>query len=93
MGKTKDAKNLKEYNITIYQKGFLASSIYKGNTINEYFQYRQIYNIIHHPNIGIEIVAYNGFRKVFYHDLDGESQFLFDSIIGKMNEWLGLNLN
>jgi len=93
MVKSKDAKNLKEYNIEIYTKGFMATSVLKGITTNDFFHYKQIYNIIHHKNIGIEIICYNGLRRVFYHDLDGESQYLFNLVSAKMNEWVGSNLN
>ena len=58
-----------------------------------YFNEKNIYNIIHHKNIGIEIICYNGLRRVFYHDLDGESRYLFNLVSAKMNEWVGSNLN
>ena len=93
MVKSKDAKNLKEYDITAYTKGLLATSTINNITTHDYFQYKQIYNILHHKNVGIEIIGYSGIRRVFYHNTDGESQILFDLISAKMNDWLGTNLN
>lgn len=93
MGKAKDAKRLKEYDILAYTKGFIAQSIVDGNTINDYFQYKQIYNIIHHPNVGIEIIGYNGSRRIFYHDDDGDTIILFNLVTDKMLAWMQSNKN
>lgn len=93
MVKSSDAKRLKEYDITIYDKGFVAISVTNNNVFHEFFQYKQIYNILHHPSTGVEVLFYNGYRRVFYHSLPGESQFLFDMLHGSMTSWLGSNLN
>ena len=91
--KSKDAKNVKEYNITSYNKGFMSTNTIDGITTNEFFQYKEIYQVIHHLNRGVEIVGYNGKRRVFYNDLSGESQTLFNTITSKMVSWMGSNLN
>jgi len=93
MPKSKDAKRLKEYNIDIYTKGFVATSILNGITTNDFFHYKKIYNILHHKNIGIEIICHNGTRRVFYHDLDGESEYLFNLVSDKMVTWMQSNKN
>ena len=93
MPKPKDAKGLKEYDILDYTKGFIAQSVVDGNTINDYFQYNQIYNIIHHPNVGVEIIDYNESRRIFYHDDDGDSVILFNLVKGKMLAWMQSNTN
>ena len=93
MPKPKDAKRLKEYDITAYTKGFLAISTLDGITTNDFFQYKQIYNIVHHPGVGIEIIGYNGNRRIFYHDDDGDSMILFDLVSTKMNAWMQSNKN
>ena len=93
MVKSKDAKSLKEYNITDYTKGFVATSVLDGVITTDYFQYRNIYNIVNHVNIGVEIICYNGIRRVFYHNTAGESEILFNLINTRMNAWVGSNLN
>ncbi len=93
MGKPKDAKGLKEYDILAYTKGFIAQSVVDGNTINDYFQYKQIYNIVHHPNVGIEIIGYHGNRRIFYHDDDLDTIILFNLIASKMLNWMQSNVN
>ena len=93
MGKSKDAKSLKEYNISDYTKGFVATSVLNGIITTDYFQYRNIYNIIHHSGIGVEIICYNGTRRIFYHNTVGDSQILFDLINTRMSTWVGSNLN
>lgn len=89
----KDAKGLKEYNITAYTKGFVAVSTINGNVLKEYFQYKEIYNILHHTNVGVEFIGYNGIRKIFYHDNDGDSSNLFNLVSNKMLEWMQSNKN
>ena len=93
MSKAKDAKRLKEYDILAYTKGLVSVSTVDGITTNDYFQYRQIYNIIHHPNVGIEIIGYHGNRRIFYHDDDGDSVILFNIISDKMMAWMQSNKN
>lgn len=93
MPKAKDAKNLKEYDILAYTKGLVSTSVENGIITNDFFQYKQIYNIVHHPNTGIEIIGYNGNRRIFYHDTDGESLILFTLISDKMNAWMQSNNN
>lgn len=63
--KSSDAKRLKEYDILSYNKGFISTSTLNGVTTTDYFLYSRIYNLLHHPNIGIEVVSYNGNRRVF----------------------------
>ena len=93
MAKAKDAKNLKEYDIIAYTKGFVSTSIENGVITNDFFHYKQIYNIVHHPNTGIEIISYNGNRRIFYHDTSGESEILFNLVLEKMNVWMQSNKN
>ena len=91
--KSKNAKKNKEYNIDVYKKGFITTSEIDGKTVNEYFQYKDIERIIHHPNTGIEIIGINGSLRVFYNDVVGESENLFNYITIKMVEWMDSNLN
>ena len=49
--KTKDAKGAKEYNITALTKGFITTTVVDGKTIEEYFQFREINQIIYHPDV------------------------------------------
>jgi len=93
MAKAKDAKRLKEYDIYAYTKGFVAQSVVNGITVVDYFQYKEIYNIVHHPNVGIEIIGYSGNRRIFYHDDDGDSVVLFDLIKSSMLAWMNSNKN
>ena len=93
MPKPKDAKGLTEYDIFAYTKGFVAQSVVNGITVVDYFQYKEIYNIVHHPNVGIEIIGYSGNRRIFYHDNDGDSVILFDLIKSKMLDWMQSNRN
>jgi len=90
---SKDAKKVKEFNIEVYTKGFTSTYILDGIATNEYFQYKEIYQILHYPDIGVEIVSYNGNRRVFYNDIPGESQILFDLINTTMTTWMNSNLN
>lgn len=91
--KTKDSKKTLEFDITTYTKGFVAEVIIDGNTVKEYFQFKEIHKVIHHPNIGVEIVGYNNGRRVFYNDLSGEAQTLYDAINTNMLSWMDSNLN
>ena len=91
--KSKNAKKLKEYDIDTYTKGFVSSSVDDLNTVNEYFPFDVISQIIHHPDIGVEIVQFNELRKVFYNDVVGESQIIFDELNNKMIAWMSSNLN
>ena len=93
MAKPKDAKNLKEYDVDSYTKGFIAGSTVNNITTQDYFQYKQIYNIIHHPNTGVEIIGYNGNRRIFYHDLNDDSIILFGLLKDKMQIWMQSNKN
>ena len=96
--KSKDAKKVKEFNIICYTKGFTSDYTMKdenNNDIitNEYFQFKEIYQIIHYPDVGVEIVNFNGGRRVFYNDVSGESQILFDLINNALVSWMNSNLN
>lgn len=93
MAKPKDSKGLNEYDILTYNKGFTAKRFINGNTISDYFQYKEIYNLVHHPNVGIEIIEYNGNRRIFYHDEDGDSVILFNLVKAKIQDWLQSNKN
>lgn len=91
--KSKDAKKAKEYDISTYTKGITSTYTINGIVTNEFFQFKEISQIIHYPNIGVEIINYNGSRRVFYNDIPGQSQALFDSFNTKMNSWMTSNLN
>lgn len=91
--KSRDAKNLIEFDIDTKTKGFIAESIIDGNTVKEYFQFSQIHSLIHHPDIGVEIIGYNGKRRVFYNSNLGKSLELFTAIDGTMTTWMSSNLN
>ncbi len=91
--KSKDAKNLIEFNISTHTKGFIAESVINGNTIKEYFQFKEIYKLIHHPGIGIEIVGYNKLRRVFYNSETGKSLELYNAIDVTISAWMDSNLN
>lgn len=91
--KSKDAQKVKEYDITTYTKGFIAVHTLDGVVTQEYFQFKEIQQIIHYPDTGVEIVYFNGRRRVFYNDLVGESQTLFDSLNATMVAWMNSNLN
>jgi hypothetical protein len=93
MIKANDATKLKEYNITLYSKGFISSITLNNMIISEIIQYRQIYNIIHHPNIGVEIVFNNKKRRVFYNDTNIENTFFFDALNRGILVWLTLKSN
>ena len=82
---SKDAKKVRTFMITTYTKGFISSYTIDGIVTNEYFQFKEIYQVIHYPNIGVEIVNYTGLRRVFYNDASGESQILFNSKAFKQN--------
>jgi hypothetical protein len=90
---SKDAKKVKTFSIKTYTKGFTSTYILNEITTNEYFQFREISQIIYYPNIGVEVVNFNGNRRVFYNDTQGESEVLFDTINTAMIKWMGSNLN
>ena len=52
-----------------------------------------MYQLIHYPNVGVEIVNFNGERRVFYNDIVGQSQILFDLINNAIISWMNSNLN
>ena len=89
--KSKNAKKIIEYDIDSYTKGFISTTIIDVNTVQEYFPFAQITQIIHHPNVGVEIVRSNNLRKVYYNDVVGESQIIFDDLNSKMVAWMSTN--
>ena len=91
--KSKDARKVLEFNINTHTKGFTAETTIDGSSVKEYFHFREIHQIIHHPNRGVEIVSYNDSRRVFYNDEPGESQQLYDAINGAMVSYMKSNLN
>lgn len=91
--KSKDAKKVLEYDITTCTKGFISQTIIDGSTIKEYFQFKEIHQIILHPDIGVEVVGYNGGRRVYYNDLPGEAEVLYNAINTNMTSWMNSNLN
>ena len=94
MPKAKDAKQIREFDIFTYTKGFVAESLdSEGNNIQEYFQFNQIQKIIHFPERGVEIVYFNGSRRVFYNDLTGESTVLYNLLNSTLVVWMNSNLN
>ncbi len=52
-------KKIKFFDIISYTKGFVSESTNDGNIVKEYFQFNKIHQVIHHPNVGVEIVGYN----------------------------------
>ena len=91
--KSKDATKLLTYNITTYTKGFVSETTIDGIVNKEYFQFREIHKILHHPNKGVEIVGYNKERRVFYNDIAGESTTLYTALNNAMITWMSSNLN
>jgi len=89
----KDAKKVLEFDITTHTKGFIAESTIEGIVTKEYFQFKEIHQVIHHPGKGVEIVNYNDKRRVFYNDELGKSQELYDAINSTMSTWMNSNLN
>ena len=90
---SKDARKVRTFNIQPYTKGFTSDFTEDGIVTNEFFQFKEIYQIIHHPDVCVEIVNYSGQRRVFYNDTPGESKILFDILNDTMTSWLGSNLN
>jgi len=90
---SKDAQKVKNFAITTYKKGFTASSIIDEVLNQEYFHFREIHKIIHYLGRYVEVVNYNGSRRVFYNDLPSESQKIYDSFNNKMIDWMKSNLN
>ena len=91
--KSKDAHKVKDFDINAYTKGFTSDFTLDGIVTKEYFQFKEIYQIIHYPDVGVEIVNYNGSRRVFYNDVTGESQILFDLLNNALVSWMNSNLN
>lgn len=90
---SKDAKKVKTFNINCYTKGFTSEHTLDGIMTEEYFQFREIYQIIHYPNVGVEVVNYNGQRRVFYNDTTGQSLILFNLLNNALISWINSNLN
>ena len=91
--KSKDAQKVLNFDITVHTKGFISETIIDGNIIKEYFQYKEIHQVIHHFGKGIEIIGYNNKRRVFYNDVLGEAEALYDAINETMTTWMNSNLN
>ncbi len=91
--KSKDSRKILEFDISTHKKGFIAESLVDGSTVKEYFQFREIHQIIHHLNVGVEIVGYNNSRRVFYNDVSGEALALYAEINTKLLNWMNSNLN
>lgn len=90
---SKNSDKTLEYNITTHKKGFSSTTLKDGKNVTEYFQFKEISQIIHHPDIGIEIIGYNNGRRVFYNDIDGESLNLYTALNQTMVTWMESNLN
>jgi len=96
--KSKDSQKVKEFNINCYTKGFTSDFTLKDENNNdiltyEYFQFKEIYQLIHYPNVGVEVLNFNGERRVFYNDIAGQSQLIFDLINNAIISWMNSNLN
>jgi len=91
--KSNDAKKVKEFDILTYAKGFVASNTTDGILTQEFFQFKEIQQIIHYVNTGVEIVFFNGKRRVFYNDLAGQSLILYNALNSTMLTWMNSNLN
>ena len=91
--KSKDAKKVLEFDITTHKKGFICESTVDGIITKEYFQFKEIHQILHHEGIGVEIVNFNDKRRVFYNDEPGNSVILYDAINNTMLTWMNSNLN
>lgn len=88
--KTQDAKKLKEFEIIPFRKGFVSSSKTEDIVMNEFFQYKEISQIIHHMNVGVEIINYNGGRRLFYNVEREKSEELYNSLNKRIFEWLNI---
>lgn len=94
MATAKDAKKLKSYNVITYKKGIMSTSTdVNGIQTNDFFLFSEIHNIIHHPNVGIEIVLHTKNRRVFYNDIQGEIETLFNLLRNAIDSWINSNLN
>ena len=91
--KAKDARKVLDFDITTHIKGFIAETIINGSVYKEYFQFKEIHQVIHHPAVGVEIVGYNNKIRVFYNDEEGKSQLLYDGINVAMAAWMNSNFN
>jgi len=89
--KSKDAKKVLEFDITTHRKGFVSETIVNGVIVKEYFQFKEIYQILHHPGKGVEIINYNDKRRVFYNDEEGRSEVLYKAINNTMSKWMNSN--
>ena len=63
--KSKDAKKVLEYDILTYTKGFIAQSTIDGSIVKEYFQFREIHQVIHHPRFRAHRA--HTVHRVFHH--------------------------
>ena len=91
--RSRDARKVLEFDITTHKKGFISETTIDGSATKEYFQFKEIHKVLHHPGVGVEIVNYNDHRRVFYNDEEGKSQILYDAINGTMLTWMNSNLN
>lgn len=69
----------------------MAQSTVNSTLTQEFFQFKEIQKIIHYPDAGVEIVFFNGTRRVFYNNGVGESLVLFNTLNDTMLTWMGLN--
>tara|TARA_R110002153_G_scaffold20115_1_gene68440 strand:+ start:490 stop:789 length:300 start_codon:yes stop_codon:yes gene_type:complete len=95
---SKDAKKVKEFDISCHTKGFTSSFTVLDEKKNEiltyeYFKFKEIYQIVHYPSVGVEIINYNGDRRVFYNDSLGAAHILFTLINKAIVSWMNSNLN
>lgn len=90
---SKDAKKVRTFSITPYTKGFTSTFTADGITTNEYFQFKEIYQLILYPNVGVEVVFYSGGRRVFYNDTVGAATTLFNALNSAISSWMNSNLN
>ena len=91
--KSKDAKRVREFDINTYTKGFLSVNTTDNIITQEYFQYKEIQQIIYYPDTGVEVVFFSGKRRVFYNDAPSASLTLFNSLNASMVSWMNSNLN
>jgi hypothetical protein len=91
--KYRDSRGIREFGIKTLTKGFVSETTIDGSTVKEFFQFKEIHQVIHHPDVGVEIVGYNDKHRVFYNDVPGKSQELYDAINGTMQTWMNSNLN
>lgn len=92
-GKSNDARKVKEFAISTYTKGFVASNTIDNILTQEFFQFQEIHQIIHYKNVGVELVLFNGKRRVFYNDLADQSVALYNSLNNSMISWMNSRSN